>query len=335
MFKGFLNKILGEEKVNDIYGVLFEGDHTLGERFEMAKNGVQSKFGINEGKKSSRTMKSIQPKKNISINKQITEPVDTTVLNTRTAYEDRFGDTIRVDNNFYMLPESINLSNKTLGYRNRKSRNTFKTSGGLIPTYKPIVPYEKGKWLAKDSSGNINHFFGYDKNGKAKVGPLEIFGPGDTMTQVYYSQLNGIPKTKSGEYIYGPGTKNANNRRSPYADIRRENGKTSRDRLLIMTGHKRGGFNANTMDFAGGGAYLVKVDNELRLIRGSVNNVLDEFQKIQQNHKNKPITLYEVDNGSYNRGLRPWNGIYDSNKLSSYDSQNTDTAGGGHFFYIK
>jgi len=41
-----------------------------------------------------------------------------------------------------------------------------------------------------------------------------------------------------------------------------------------MTGHKKHNFNPNTMEMAGGGAYIVKVDNELRLIRGSVNNVM-------------------------------------------------------------
>jgi len=81
-----------------------------------------------------------------------------------------------------MIPESINLNQVKLGSRNRGSREPFNTQGGLIPTYKPILSYEKGQWSDKDSEGNINHFLGYDKNGKIKIGPLKNFGPGDTMT---------------------------------------------------------------------------------------------------------------------------------------------------------
>lgn len=328
-----MKSIIGEEKAKDIHGVLFGGNHTLKERYQMLMNGLQSKFGIGGGQTTSR-IRSKTPKKFIKQQK------DTTVINPFIANESRYGDTIKVDKNFYIIPESINLNNVKLGSRNRGSREPFNTEGGLISTYKKIIPYEQGRWSDYDSDGHINHFFGYDKTGKPKVGPLKLFGPGDTMTQVFYSQLLNIPKDNKGQYLYGPGSKNPKNRKSPLVDLRGEPtinslGKNYRSGLLLMTGHRNKGFNPNAFEMAGGGAYLVKSDNELRLIRGSVNNVMQELETIQKNHKGHPVYLYEVDNGSYNRGLRPYDKNYSAEELASYDAQNTDYEPGGHFFYIK
>jgi hypothetical protein len=47
-----------------------------------------------------------------------------------------------------------------------------------------------------------------------------------------------------------------------------------------MTGHRNKNFNPDAMEMAGGGAYIVKADNEFRLIRGSVNNVMQELELI-------------------------------------------------------
>lgn len=330
----FMKKVLGEEKAKDIHGVLFGGDHTIDERIQMLKNGLQSKFGIGGGQVTSGIKSNVDSLSNRVENK------DTTVVNSALANESRYGDTIKVDKNFYIIPESINLNNVKLGHRNRGSREPFNTEGGLISTYKPILPYEQGQWKKVDSEGHINHFFGYDKTGKPKVGTLDLFGPGDTMTQVFYNQLLNIPKDNNGNLLFGPGTKNPKNRKSPLVDLRQEEtingpGKFVRAGLHIMTGHRNKNFNPNAFEMAGGGAYLVKADNELRLIRGSVNNVMRELEIIQKNHKGKPLYLYEVDNGSYNRGLRPYDKNYSSEELVSYDAQNTDYEPGGHFFYIK
>ena len=328
-----MKNLFGEEKANDVYGVLFGGNHTLKERYQMLMNGLQSKFGIGGGNTTSKIRGNTKPKKRI-----YQEIPDTTVINPNLVSESRYGDTIHVDKNFFMIPESVNLNNVTVGHRNRGSREAFDIKGSIIPTYKPIIPYEQGKWLAKDQDGNINHYLGYNKKGKIKIGPLENFGPGDTMTQVYYDQLLNIPKDNKGNWLYGPGTKNAKNRKSPLADLKHENGTNYRGGLFIMTGHRNNkikAFNPDVMEMAGGGAYIVKADNEFRLIRGSVNNVMQELELIQKNHKNKPIYLYQVDNGSYNRGIRPYDNNYSSEELAAYDAQNVDTEPGGHFFYIK
>lgn len=333
---GLLQTLLGNETGRDVHGVLFAGNYTPIQRLEMLYNGLQSKLGLGVNEQTSQMTSSndsIDIKKAIE-NEQFNN-VDTTVIDPIFAQQDRFGDTIKIDNRFFMLPESRNLNGVKLGFTNRHGYKPFETVGGLIPTYKPIQSYEDGiktgAFKEQDSEGNINHFLGYGPNGYPKIGPLSEFAPGDTLTQVFYSQLTNIPRDNNGNYLYGTGTKSSK-KKSPYADIIQENGKSSRNRLLIMTDNKH---NPNNMGFAVGGAYLVKTDNEFRLIRGSVTNVLQELEAIKKNHKGKPIYLYEVDNGSYNRGMIPFGNTYTPELLDAYYRQNTDNEPGGHFFYIK
>jgi len=134
LLKGMKN-LLGEEKAKDIYGVLFGGNHSIKDRYQMLMNGLQSKFGIGGGDTTSK-IKS-RPQKRI-----YQEMPDTTVINPNLVSESRYGDTIHVDKNFFMIPESVNLNNVTVGHRNRGSREAFDIKGSIIPTYKPIIPYE-------------------------------------------------------------------------------------------------------------------------------------------------------------------------------------------------
>jgi hypothetical protein len=39
---------------------------------------------------------------------------------------------------------------------------------------------------------------GFDSNGKFKLGPLSDFKAGDTLTQVYYSDVVSIPRDQNG-----------------------------------------------------------------------------------------------------------------------------------------
>ena len=85
-----------------------------------------------------------------------------------------------------------------------------------------------------------------------------------------------------------------------------------------------------------GGRVLLKADNETRIVSGSIDHVIQELELMQKNHKGKPVRYYQLDNGSYNRGLRTRNGKNISEQdLRDYDKQNTTAAGGGHFMYIR
>jgi hypothetical protein len=58
-----MKSVMGEEKANDVYGVLFGGNHTFKERYQMLMNGLQSKFGIGGGNTTSKIRGNTKPKK--------------------------------------------------------------------------------------------------------------------------------------------------------------------------------------------------------------------------------------------------------------------------------
>ena len=71
-----------------------------------------------------------------------------------------------------------------------------------MTTYRPLVKYENNKTGAVDGEGHQNHFYGFDKEGKFKVGPLSKFGPGDTMTQAFYFDVVKVKRDKNGNIVY-------------------------------------------------------------------------------------------------------------------------------------
>lgn len=331
-------EVAKSEMLQDILGVLRENGEfrSIKDMVNMGMNGVKRKFGIgieeNKSKRNTNLIKAFNAP---------TELPDTTVLNvaqSKASYNIN-NDTIKFFEG-YSLPTSINLKGVKLGARNRGDVAPIKSSE-IIPMYRPIISYEQGikegKFREKDSEGLINEFLGFDKNGNIKIGTLDKFGPGDTMTQVFYGWINSIPRDNNGNLMFERYSKSRDHRKSPVVDMRGETkdttklGNSYRGSLLLSTGNQRTNFNADLFGDVAGGAYILQVDNEFRFVRGSVNNVIDEIEKMQKNHKGKPIKFYEVDNGSYSRGLRSFNNVLTSEQQKAYDSQNWYA---GHFFYI-
>lgn len=331
-------EVAKSEMLQDILGVLRENGEfrPIEDIVNMGIHGVKRKFGIG--------VKENKSKRNTNLIKAMnapTEQPDTTVLNvaqSKASYNIN-NDTIKFFGG-YSLPTSINLNGVKLGARNRGDVAPIK-SAEIIPMYKPIISYEQGvkegKFIEKDRDGLINEFLGFDKDGNIKIGTFDKFGPGDTMTQVYYGWINSIPRDNNGNLMFERYSKSRDHRKSPIVDRRGETkdttklGDSYRGSLLLSTGNQRTNFNADLFGDVAGGAYILQADNEFRFVRGSVNNVIDEIEKMQKNHKGKPIKFYEVDNGSYSRGLRSFDNILTPEQQRAYDSQNWYA---GHFFYI-
>lgn len=326
------------EMLQDILGVLRENGEfrPVKDILNMGMHGIKRKFGVGiKDNKSERSTKMVEASAIPA------EKPDTTVINlaqSKASYNIN-NDTIKFFDG-YTLPVSINLNGVKLGSRNRGDRTPIK-SAEIIPAYKPIIPYEQGikdgTFKEKDTSGFFNEFLGYDKDGNIKIGTLDKFGPGDILTQVYYGWITNVPRDNNGNLLFERYSKSRDHRKAPLLDLRGETtdttklGKPYRGSLLLSTGNQRTNFNANLFGDVAGGAYILKADNEFRMARGSVNNVIDEIEKMLKNHKGKPIKFYEVDNGSYSRGFRAFDNELSSTQQQAYDSQNWDA---GHFFTI-
>jgi hypothetical protein len=84
------------------------------------------------------------------------------------------------------------------GARNRGSREALPSNNAPMPTYKPFYKFEEHPFTALDNERHQNYFMGFDSNGKFKLGPLSDFKAGDTLTQVYYSDVVSIPRDQNG-----------------------------------------------------------------------------------------------------------------------------------------
>ena len=264
---------------------------------------------------------------------------------TRNGTDTLTWDKVPIDRtgNKYYIQESYPITeNMRFGARNRGEYTPLNSNNAPLTTYRPLVKYENNKVGAVDGEGHQNHFYGFDKEGKFKVGPLSKFGPGDTMTQAFYFDIVKVKRDKNGNIVYKEDISNPG-RFQPVVEGYDENSYDKNGKLkrgvykesVITTMSKKRSLDGSYGNVSGG-RVLLKCDNETRVVSGSIEHVIQELELMQKNHKGKPVRYYQLDNGSYNRGLRTRNGKNISEQdLRDYDKQNTTSAGGGHFMYIR
>ena len=329
-----------ESKLQDVKDVINESGN-IQDFLQTAWNGIAKNF-VEDKQVTTK-------KRNIKANKNKSK--DSTVLDENFAKETRNGtdtltwDKVPIDRtgNKYYIQESYPITeNMRFGARNRGEYTPLNSNNAPLTTYRPLVKYENNKTGAVDGQGHQNHFYGFDKEGKFKVGPLSKFGPGDTMTQAFYFDVVKVKRDKNGNIVYKEDISNPG-RFQPVVEGYDENtydknGKLKRGvykESVITTMSKKRSLDGSYGNVSGG-RVLLKCDNETRVVSGSIEHVIQELELMQKNHKGKPVRYYQLDNGSYNRGLRTRNGKNISEQdLRDYDKQNTTSAGGGHFMYIR
>ena len=329
-----------ESKLQDVKDVISESGN-IQDFLQTAWNGIAKNF-VEDKQVTTK-------KRNIKANKNKSK--DSTVLDENFAKETRNGtdtltwDKVPIDRtgNKYYIQESYPITeNMRFGARNRGEYTPLNSNNAPLTTYRPLVKYENNKTGAVDGQGHQNHFYGFDKEGKFKVGPLSKFGPGDTMTQAFYFDVVKVKRDKNGNIVYKEDINNPG-RFQPVVEGYDENtydknGKLQRGAYkesTITTMSKKRSLDGSYGNVSGG-RVLLKCDNETRIVSGSIDHVIQELELMQKNHKGKPVRYYQLDNGSYNRGLRTRNGKNISEQdLRDYDKQNTTAAGGGHFMYIR
>lgn len=240
------------------------------------------------------------------------------------------GDTIRTFNQRlspqqYIIPESLDVNEFTFGYRNRGQNDPIKSEAASITAFrnfKPFGRHDKG----------YQTYIGIDANGKLKAGDISQFGQGDFLTGTYSNEIASFLKDDKGNIIMTKSIKNPAQNQPAY--VVWDNGKLvpkptgQAINILVRKDDPAGNQYGNVT----GGRVLVRVGNELRLLSGSVKDIDRQFEEMKKRNKVDHGTFYTLDNGSFNRGLRTFNGEFTSKNLRDYDNLN---AGGGNFLYIK
>lgn len=237
------------------------------------------------------------------------------------------GDTIRLFNDRrYILPESIDVSEYTFGYRNRGQVQPLDTEGGVVTSFTNFLPY--GKHVKGRDT-----YIGIDANGKLIAGSIDSFGEGSYLAPTFSNEVTQFITNEDGSIHYSPSKKNPG-KMQPAAEIIDpktgqiiHNPESQAINLLANKGDKKGTYGNIT-----GGRYLVRVGNEMRLLSGSVENIRDEFEAMKNRNNANSGTFYTLDNGSFNIGLRTIDKKLTTADLKHYDQRN---AGGGNFLYLK
>lgn len=349
LFQTAYNKVAS--KFGDIVDTLEENKGDVEGLLQTAWNGVAKHFTQDPEVKT----------KKLTLSPVVKKQKD--VLDESFAKASRVnGDTLTWDvapidktgNKYYIESSYPITDDMRFGARNRGEYRDLDSNNAPLTTYNPIYKYEdyvkgvdyngkKYTALDKDGEGHQNHFMGFDSNGKFKIGPLSEFGPGDTLTQVYYKDIIDIPRDGNGNIIYKEDIPNNPGRFQPVVNVYDEgvydqNGVVQQGKRgygVITTMTQKRSLNGNYGNVSGGRVLLV-AGNEKRIVEGTINHVIQEIEMMKRNHKGKLIRYYELDNGSYNRGLRTRNGEnISAQDLVDYDRQNTRAAKGGHFMYIR
>lgn len=230
------------------------------------------------------------------------------------------GDTTRMSDRRYSLPEIIDLSKFKYGARNRGEYTPIDTEAGIITAFNAFTPVKPG------SKGT---YIGIDKNGNLKIGDASTFDSNDIGSRIYSNTILKIRKNKNG-YETQPAKGNSR-LNAPVVDIEASDGSIRPARALNVLMPKDDS-SGTTYGDATGGRVIIKVGDELKLVSGSLDTINTVFESMKKRNNTDRGTFYTLDNGTYARAIRTYDSKLTADDLKDYDLQNT---GGGNFLYIK
>lgn len=231
------------------------------------------------------------------------------------------GDTVRVDNRRYFLPESLNIENARFGYRNRGDF-AEREGIGAITAFNPFKP-------KSEINSKSGFYIGVDNDGRFKYGDISKFDNNDMVSRVYVNRVKSFDTNKDGSLKFKEAGKGNQGRYVPIINVV-EGGRERKGSLNFLTGKD---YRTDTYgDITGGRVLLITDDGRVRLVSGSIDDVRKEFERVKKLSGQDSLNVVVLDNGTYSRGLRTYDSRMTSDDLKSYDAQNTS---GGNFLFIQ
>lgn len=228
-------------------------------------------------------------------------------------------DTTKVNSRRYRIPESINLSQHTFGYRNRGDYTPIQSKAAPITAFFEFTPKEK---VRPDNS----NYIGIDSIGHFIFGKYSDIPDNSIITRTYKNEVTGFKRDSKGNVVFTESNSNGS-RKSPVLNAI-VNGKYVNNRFNVLSTNNR----TDEYGTVAGGRVIIQAGKEVRLVSGSIDNISDEIEAMKNRNKVKTVNLYTLDNGTYHSGLRTYDGNITRDDLLQYDAQNT---GGGNFLYLK
>lgn len=235
------------------------------------------------------------------------------------------GDTINDNNDYYHLPEVIDLTRIKAGVRNRGDRTPVQ-SDAVIAT-----AFDNSRIITKkDPSFNSTHnYVGIDKEGNMKAGYGSDFGDDAQIIPfpIHYG-VEAFSKKPDGDYNYSK--KDVGDKGFTAPMIYGKNGMEPLN-LMVHRGNKQ---DLDTYGNVTGGRIIITSPDMKKqiLVSGSVKHIEAQLEKFKKDNGLSKVNLVKLDNGSYSRGFRTKDRHIDENDWREFDNRNT---GGGSGFYLQ
>jgi LysM repeat protein len=213
------------------------------------------------------------------------------------------------------------VSSMKFGKRNRGEYNDITTEGLEVTTFHPF---------SSDRLPDNTSVIALDPNGKLHTGVYKDFKDkkGFTFSKTFRNNIVDFSET-SGKNDYVSGKVSGNpSYNHPKIKVLNDAGKLVDGSLniLVKDDSKKDFYGS----IQGGRVLFVNPDTkEQFLVSGSMSHIKDAFKKIKGN--SKYLEAYTLDNGTYSRGLSYKDKKLTTDRLKSYDNENT---GGGNGLYI-
>ena len=255
------------------------------------------------------------------------DPVDTSGAQIRTLSTTSIGDTVPVTKRTYVLPQNLNMNEFSWGVRNRNDVTPLETPGGLVTSFHPF------RQKSTFTNAPTGTFIGVNPDGRFSAGSFADFGPEDWITRSYANDVVGLKTDANGNIVYKNDAKHGNAKSLvPVTIVRNEDGSTREGSLNILTWGNTPAARDSRVTGISGGKVIARVGNEYRYLVGSIGQIHQQIESLKREYNVPYVTLYTLDNGSFNQGLRTYDGMLTRQDLLAYDRKNS---GGGNFLYIK
>lgn len=214
-------------------------------------------------------------------------------------------DTTKINSRRYRIPESINLTKHTFGYRNRGDYTPINSVAA------PITAFSNFK--SKESiSPNNQNYIGIDSIGKFVFGKYSDIPNGSMISPTFKNTVTGF-KTDSKDNVLFMESNSNGSRKSPILNAI-VNGKSVNNRLNFLANNNR----TDEYGSIAGGRIIIQAGKEVRLVSGSIDNIRDEIEAMKSRNNVKTVDLYTLDNGTYHSGLRTFDKKFTRNDLLEY-----------------
>jgi hypothetical protein len=261
-------------------------------------------------------------------NVDVSIPTTSTFKNSKTKEQEEVPIIIKdKDSNFkkrQYKQQSLDPDKIIWGYRNRGNLKPFKSEGLEITTFEPF---------GNKAFGNDDSVIALDTiQGKMETGKYKDFQNKKNYiwSPTTKNDIKGFLQDEEGNLKLKRSEKNTSYNVPEVEVANDKKGRTKGSLNFLVKSDKT----LNSYGSNQGGRVLLfdPVTKKRKFVSGTLSSVKDQFDKFKKQNNSPYLETYNLDNGTYNKGLSFEDSLFTGERLQKYDDLNTT---GGSGLYIK